>query len=293
MTKKALFKKTIIWLVFIFQVNVITAYEFRDSVYYPVSSDLILKASNNTSGIPIISLIDLHGNIMSYIEIVGWPTGSSFRSIQYLDDRTYFVDAKTVVMHIKVVDKKVNLAEQREVPFNTNNLENYFYFFYKKHTAHVKFSHGDVVTAEVYNSDKLVFSNRSVFTVRNDNFENGEYLKFTYVPNENEISLPSRSNNIWITVEEQQMVQRSYGILPKGRKGKVSRWYDHINQKKYLIVNNKKQYAVFQLDNYHDILLTRDDRYLLGITDKKPSFIIDGCIYSVDITSDISSKSCF
>lgn len=293
MTKKALFQITIIWLVFSFQVNIITAYEFQDPVYYPVSSDLILKADYNSSDIPTISLINLYGEIINFVEITGWQAGSSFRSIQYLGDQTYFVDAKTIVMHIKVLDKKVSLTEQREVPFNTDNLEDFFYFFHEKHTVRVRYLHNDIVKVEVYNSDKLVFTDQSSFNVKNDNFENGEYVRFTYVPNENEISLTSRSNNVWITVEEQKMVQRFYGILPSGRKGKISRWYDHINQKKYLIINDNGRYTVFQLDNYHRISLLRDDRYLLGTTDKKPSFIIDGCIYSVDITSDASSKNCF
>jgi hypothetical protein len=286
-----MFRLTFLTILFTFSIFSIFG---QISLTVPLSKDKLVTVENDLQNYSI-KLIDLEKVVFAE-KTLGSIDELVIRSIQYVGNNTFFVDGKKKGFRVKVEGNNLSILEKREVPFEINGLNNYFYFFTPEKEIHVRYLNNNTVKVSIYNKDnELIFSDYASYTVKTNKNEEGEFPRLIFQPNNQILTLSSNFNNIWhsIDLNQSNFTQRAYGILPSGKKGMLYRMFDPISNSQYQIVSDDNTYEVYKVSNFNSVIPLKDNQFLLGTVDKFPLFVIDNCVYFSTSDAKGFEKKCF
>lgn len=252
----------------------------QTQLFAPLSKDKLLTITPNNDNY-LIKIVDLEGNSLAE-QSLGAINELTVRSIQYVGENTYFIDGKQIGFRVRIEGDNISILEKRVVPFDTNGLDNYFYFFTKSKEVHVQYLEENTVKIFIYDENKqLVYSDYSSFTVNNNKNEKGEFPKLIFQPHTQTLTLSSKSNNIWHSIDlyKNNFTQRFYGRLPSGKKGMLYRDLDPFSNQHYQIISNEGTHEIYRVNDFNQTIPLRDNQFLVDTLDQPALFILDNCVY--------------
>lgn len=258
----------------------------------PVCTNEYLTVDYNTNEAHL-KLFNIEGELRNSLKL---PLTSSaiVRGIQQINERTYYIDAKEEGILIGLENHELSVLEQRSVPFKTNGLRNFFYYFSTDQEVYLKILQNNNIQVDFYKNGKKVSSEQSSYKSRTGKEHKGEYLYFIFDRTKNIITLQAKSNNIWFNIDlhEQTFTMHTYGRVGNNTSAFLYRFLDYSDYTQYAIVADTSV-GIYQVPDFNRVSLLKNDEYFVRKTQAIPTYFYDNCEYRKVANSSRVLRSCF